>query len=320
MKQVSLVIPCFNESTSLPELFDRLEDQLPVLASQSQVQFTLIFVDDGSDDQTVTLLSEAELSFSYELVCLSRNFGKEAALSAGLDFAKGDAVILMDADLQHPIERISEMLALWNQGYEVVYTYKRDREQEGRFSQLFSRLFYAVVNYGSRVEMPENAGDFRLLDRKAVDAICALPENQRFMKGLYAWVGFKQKGIAIDIAERAGDAPSRFGSVRLAALAIDGITSFSIAPIRMMSLIGVGVALLSMVYLAWIVLERIFFETPFSGFSSIAGLISLFGGLQLFTIGLIGEYISKTLLEAKKRPSYIVSRHLTFGSEPKADV
>jgi glycosyltransferase involved in cell wall biosynthesis len=312
MEQISIVIPCFNEAKGIDSLVKALNGELKLLERSNAVTFDLIFVDDGSRDGTFDQLRQSQLHFDYQLVSLSRNFGKEAALTAGLEFVNSDAAILFDADLQHPISLIEQMINHWRSGQEVIYTYKQDRSDESVKRQLMAKAFYALVNFGSRVEIPMNAGDFRLLDRKVIDAILKLPESQRFMKGLYAWVGFKQFGIPMEIDERADGEASKFSSLKLIGLALDGITSFSIAPIRMMSLVGMGAAGLSMLYMLWILFEWFFLETPFSGFASIAVLISFFGGLQLLTIGLIGEYVSKTLIESKNRPAYLVSSHEVF--------
>lgn len=312
MQSISLVIPCYNESRGIDALVSALNGDLKSLEQSNDVQFDLVFVDDGSHDGTFDQLRQSEINFDYQLVSLSRNFGKEAALTAGLEYVNSDAAILFDADLQHPISLIEHMIQHWRSGQEVVYTYKQDRSDESAKRQLLAKAFYGVVNFGSRVEIPMNAGDFRLLDRKVIDAILKLPESQRFMKGLYAWVGFKQFGIPMEIDERADGEASKFSSLKLIGLALDGITSFSIAPIRMMSLVGMGAAGLSVLYMFWILFVWFFLETPFSGFASIAVLISFFGGLQLLTIGLIGEYVSKTLIESKNRPAFLVSSHEVF--------
>ena len=312
MQTISLVIPCYNESLGIASLVNALNGALKPLEQSSDVQFDLVFVDDGSRDDSFKQLRQSEIHFDYQLISLSRNFGKEAALTAGLEYVKSDAAILFDADLQHPISLIEQMVHHWRSGQEVVYTYKQDRSDESLKRQALAKAFYGLVNFGSRVEIPMNAGDFRLLDRKVIDAILKMPESQRFMKGLYAWVGFKQFGIPMEIDERADGEASKFSSLKLIGLALDGITSFSIAPIRMMSLVGMGAAGFSLLYMLWILFEWLFLETPFSGFASIAVLISFFGGLQLLTIGLIGEYVSKTLIESKNRPAYLVSSHEVF--------
>ena len=312
MQFISLVIPCYNESLGINALVSAFNGDLKALEQANEVRFDLVFVDDGSRDGTFDQLRQSEINFDYQLVSLSRNFGKEAALTAGLEYVKSDAAILFDADLQHPISLIAQMIHQWRSGHEVVYTFKQDRSDESLKRQVLARAFYGLVNFGSRVEIPMNAGDFRLLDRKVIDAILKLPESQRFMKGLYAWVGFRQFGIPMEIDERADGEASKFSSLKLVGLALDGITSFSIAPIRVMSFVGMGAAGLSMLYMLWILFEWFFLETPFSGFASIAVLISFFGGLQLLTIGLIGEYVSKTLIESKNRPAFLVSSHEKF--------
>lgn len=306
MDRISLVLPCFNEEKGVQALADRLGRVLQGVADRFGVEFDLVFVDDGSVDATVPMLRELEPPWPAQIIVLSRNFGKEAALTAGLDVAEGDAVIFMDSDLQHPPEKVEELIARWRDGFEVVYFYKRNRIEEGLSRRIFARLFYWLVNFGSRVSIPENAGDFRLMDRKVVHALRALPERARFLKGLYSWIGYRQVGIPYDAAGRHDGGKSRFSPIRIFSLAMDGLTSFSIAPIRMISIFGLLISLMSAVYLTWIVAERLILGSPFSGFASIVVLVVFFGGMQLLCLGILGEYIGKTLVEAKRRPTYIV--------------
>lgn len=306
MSLISLVLPCYNEASTLSNLSERLNKVLPEIATNLDVSFELIFVDDGSKDATDEGLKSLAFRWPARLLVLSRNFGKEAALTAGLDAAQGDAVIFMDADLQHPPERISDLITTWRQDHDVVYFYKRDRVGEGQGRSRGARLFYWLINLGTRTPIPQNAGDFRLLDRTVVDALRRLPERERFLKGLYAWVGFRQTGLPFDIDERQGDGVSSFTSFRLFELALDGLTSFTVAPIRLISLFGIFVSTLSLFYLLWILGEWIFFGSPFAGFASIVVLVVFFGGMQLLCLGLIGEYVGKALLESKQRPTYLL--------------
>lgn len=305
-RSVTIVIPCYNETAVVGPLAARLEAALPAMMEEFDIRFSLLFVDDGSRDATIETLDKTVFSVPAELIGFSRNFGKEAALTAGLEFAEGDAVILMDADLQHPPEKMAELIRGWRDGYDVVYFYKQDRKGEGAGRGTFARFFYTLINLGSRVEVPPNAGDFRLLDRTVVDALRRLPERQRFMKGLYAWVGFRQKGLPFVIPERHDGGASRFSPVRMLDLALDGLTSFSVAPIRLISMFGIAVSALSFLYMVWIILERLFFGGPFSGFASLAVMLAFFGGVQLLCIGLVGEYVGHALLESKARPTFIV--------------
>lgn len=312
MTSITILIPCYNEAKGIPALAKALNAELPKIESAFDVDFSLLFVDDGSRDDTVAVLKSTDFDAPSRLIKLSRNFGKEAALSAGLDAQWSDAVIMMDADLQHPISLIPEMIRNWRQGFDVVYAFKGNRDQEPLATRILSKVFYRLVNYGSRTELPKNAGDFRLLDRRVVEAIGKLPEAQRFMKGLYAWVGFRQVGIPMKIAERASGRTS-FSPIRLMGLAVDGLTSFSIAPIRMMSIAGLLIATFSFLYASWIVIERLFFEAPFNGFASLAVLISFFGGTMVLGLGIVGEYVAKALLEAKRRPVYLVAEEIELN-------
>lgn len=302
-RTVSIVIPCYNEAHAIEPLAGRLAAVLPGIAAAEDVAFRLIFVDDGSRDGTIEALGRAVFPCPAERLVLSRNFGNEAAMTAGLEAAGGDAVVLMDADRQHPPERLADLIGHWKAGHDVVYFYKGDRRDEGLGRSLFARAFYWTLNQGSRVRIPENAGDFRLMDRAVVEALCRLPERERFMKGLYAWVGFRQLGLPINFPEeRAGGGGSRFSVLRMTELVLDGITSFTIAPIRAISLFGIAVAALSFLYMIWIVTERLILGGPFSGFASLAVMLAFFGGVQLLCIGLVGEYVGRALLEATGGP------------------
>jgi glycosyltransferase involved in cell wall biosynthesis len=286
---------------------DRLSAILPELASQFEVTFEIIFVDDGSRDGTVAEIKKVCFQYPSRLIVLSRNFGKEVALSAGIDAASGDAVILMDADLQHPPERIGQLLEGWRKNLDVVYFYKSSRRGEGLGRNASARLFYSLINFGTRIEIPADAGDFRLLSRRAVDALKQMPERERFMKGMYAWLGLAQLGIPFEVETHRTDGASRFRPIHMFGLAIDGLTSFSTAPIRLISFAGFVICLISILYLFWIIIERIVLGSPFSGFASIVALVVFFGGMQLVCLGIIGEYVGKALLEAKQRPLYVVT-------------
>ncbi|WP_226629908.1 glycosyltransferase family 2 protein [Alloyangia pacifica] len=313
MERITLILPCYNEAAGLGALAERLSQVLPGIAQSARVAFELVFIDDGSRDSTCAILQELCFAWPSRLLVLSRNFGKEAALTAGMDAATGDAVIFMDADLQHPPELIEPLIENWRQGHEVVYFYKSSRQGEGSGRRGGARLFYWLINFGTRFDISTNAGDFRLLDRKVVDSLRRLPERERFLKGLYAWVGYDQIGLPYEVAERHDGGPTRFTSARLFGLAIDGLTSFSVAPIRLISLFGFSVCALSFLYLIWIIGERLIVGSPFSGFATIVVLVVFFGGVQLVCLGIIGEYVGKALLEAKQRPTYIVKEQVELA-------
>lgn len=317
MDRIDVIMPMYNEEAVLPDLFARLNVVLPEIEAELGVRFSMIFVDDGSRDATVTLAQELPLNIPARMIQLSRNFGKEAALTAGLDAAEGDATVVMDADLQHPLELLRQMVLEWRAGAEVVFTYKKERRPEGLAKLLLARVFYRMVNAESRFSIPMDAQDFRLLDRRVVEALRRLPESQRMMRGLFAWVGFRQVAIPLDSPARVSGL-SKFSALRLLGLAIDGVTSFTIAPIRYLTLFGLFTAFMSFVYLFYVIIERLIFGSPFSGFASIVVLITFFGGLNLIGLGVIGEYVGKAVIEAKARPVYIVSREIALGSDSDA--
>ena len=315
MDTIAILIPVFNEEKTIVELTNELEEACVLISNIHKVNFRIIFVDDGSNDRSVEKIFQLkDHPLPVQLISLSRNFGKESAISAGLEAGKDDsAILIMDADLQHPPALIQELInAYTNENVDMVYAYKQSRKTEGVFSRLMSKIFYSLINTNSRFYIPKDAGDFRILSNKVVKSILNLPENERFMKGLYAWVGFKVKGVPYSPKKRAHGV-SFFSIWKLLFLAIDGITSFSIAPLRMMSMFGLGIAILSTLYFLFIIFERLFLNTSIPGLASIFVLVSFFGGVQLICLGIIGEYIGKILLEAKKRPSYVVDKDVEIS-------
>ena len=307
-RRVTIVSPVFNEEAILPSFIAELESCLPVLESRWNVRFDLLFVDDGSRDGSFAFLAAGPSKrFALRAIRLSRNFGKEAALSAGIDRAgDADAIILMDCDLQHPPALIDTMLAHWLEGgHDVAYTVKTSRKGEGFGKSQLASLFYWLVNSGNRFEIPREAEDFRLLSARAVAALRAMPERERLMKGLYGWIGFRQIAIPFDKPPRAGGVTG-FPPLRLVLLAIDGITAFTIAPLRMMAILGVFISTLSFLYGMIIIVEKFVMGIPVPGLASTLVMISFFGGVQLLCIGLIGEYVGRTLIETKHRPLYLV--------------
>ena len=315
MDTIAILIPVFNEEKSIVELTNELEKACVLISNTHKVNFRIIFVDDGSSDSSVErIIQLKDHQLPIQLISLSRNFGKEAAISAGLEAGKDDsAILIMDADLQHPPALIQKLIGEYmNKNVDMVYAFKQSRKTEGLLSGLMSKIFYNLINTNSRFDIPKDAGDFRILSKKVVRSILNLPENERFMKGLYAWVGFKVKGVPYSPKKRAHGV-SFFSIWKLLFLAIDGITSFSIAPLRMMSMFGLGIAILSTLYFLFIIFERLFLNTSIPGLASIFVLVSFFGGVQLICLGIIGEYIGKILLEAKKRPSYVVDKDVEIS-------
>ena len=315
MDTIAILIPVFNEEKSIVELTNELEKACVLISNTHMVNFRIIFVYDGSSDSSVErIIQLKDHQLPIQLISLSRNFGKEAAISAGLEAGKDDsATLIMDADLQHPPALIQKLVGEYmNKNVDMVYAFKQSRKTEGLLSRLMSKIFYNLINTNSRFDIPKDAGDFRILSKKVVRSILNLPENERFMKGLYAWVGFKVKGVPYSPKKRAHGV-SFFSIWKLLFLAIDGITSFSIAPLRMMSMFGLGIAILSTLYFLFIIFERLFLNTSIPGLASIFVLVSFFGGVQLICLGIIGEYIGKILLEAKKRPSYVVDKDVEIS-------
>ena len=236
----------------------------------------------------------------------SRNFGKEIALTAGLENCSGEVAILMDADFQHPIEILPQFLKQWSEGYDMVYGVRKNRDHESRLKRNFARLFYWIMAKITRIDIPNNAGDFRLLDRKVIDTLNSFNERTRFMKGLYAWVGFKKIAVPFEVHERTAG-KSSWGLVKLTELAITGITSFSNIPLRVWGFVGFIISLLSLIYAIYIVTMTLMYGTDLPGFPTLAAAILFFGGVQLLSIGILGEYIARIFTEVKQRPMYVIA-------------
>jgi glycosyltransferase involved in cell wall biosynthesis len=309
-RSISCVIPCYNEGANLRHLLPRLEDILWATG----LRWEIIVVDDGSTDDTAAVAQAwCELP-GFRCVSLSRNFGKEAALTAGLAAATGDAVVLLDGDMQHAPELIHTMVAQWNAGAEVVYAVRQARGDESRFKQLGSKLFYRLLDTSDRFAVPKDAGDFRLMDRKVVDALMGLKERSRFMKGLYAWVGFRAVAMPYTPAPRA-EGTSTFNARRLVRLAIDGLTAFTTWPLRMVSVLGLLFALPAFAYGTYVTVEHLLFGNPVSGWTTIVVSLMFFIGVQMISTGIVGEYIARIYEEVKERPLYVVSREHGVGLE-----
>ncbi len=307
--RLSCVVPCWNEAANLAQLLPLLRDILAGLVSEWEI----VLVDDGSTDATTARLTEwIAAEARLRALQLSRNFGKEAALSAGLQAARGDVVVLLDADLQHPPALIPTLLSHWRRGADVVYAVRSHRQDESAVKRWGARWFYRLVNAADRFELPADAGDFRLMDRAAVDALLALPERNRFMKGLYAWVGFDAVAVPYDPPPRASGRSS-FRLRQLVGLALDGMTSFTTWPLRAVSIGGFSIALLAFVYGAYETVNYLLFGNDVSGWTTIVVGMMFFLGVQLIALGVIGEYIGRIFEEVKGRPLYIVKRDLGQG-------
>lgn len=306
--RLSCIVPCWNEAANLAQLIPLLRTLLAELADESE----LILVDDGSTDGSAALLAGWASEAGVRVLEFSRNFGKEAALTAGLQAAAGDVMVMLDADLQHPPELIATMLDHWRRGADVVYAVRENRDDESAFKRVGARWFYRLMNAADRFEVPPGGGDFRLLDRAAVDALLALPERNRFMKGLYAWVGFDAVAIPYTPKARAHGTTS-FKPLQLIRLSIDGLTAFTTWPLRAVSVTGLVLALLAFGYGLFLVLSYLIYGNEVSGWTTIVVSLLLFLGVQLVSIGILGEYIGRIFEEVKARPLYIVKRERGQG-------
>ena len=303
MKQISILIPVFNEEASLKHLFERLER---LITANARFAWEVLLVNDGSTDNTLMLLTqmhEKDIRFNY--LDLSRNYGKEVAMLAGFDYVTGDCMIIMDADLQHPPELIPEMVKYWEEGYDDVYGRRREREGESFFRKKTSRLFYGFLQKLTRVEIQQDTGDFRLLDKTCINALRSMRESQRYTKGMYSWIGFNKKEILFDQHARYAGS-SKWNYFKLSDLAIEGITSFSISPLRISSFIGVLVSISAFIYMIYVFIQALLVGDPVKGYPTMMVVILFLGGFQLLSMGIIGEYLGRIFLETKNRPPYFV--------------
>ena len=313
-KLLSIVAPAYNEAENIDEFYSRILESTKDL----NLDIEIIYVNDGSLDKTIDVIyKQKENNDHITAIDLSRNFGKEIALTAGLDYSSGDAVVVIDTDLQDPPELIPKLVENWNDGYDVVNAKRIKREGESSLKKITSYIYYRVLFRLSDISIPKDIGDFRLLDRKALDALLKLREKHRYMKGLFVWVGFKQKEIEYE-REARFKGKTKLNLLSLFNLAFDGLTSFSIMPLRLASIIGFLSAVTRFLYGATIVIKTIFFHEPVAGFTSLVVLITFFGGIQLLSIGIIGEYIGRIFNETKNRPLYIVKniKHSIFLNKP----
>ena len=301
-KILSIVSPVYNEAENLGEFYSRVINATDNL----NLEIEIIYINDGSQDSTIDIITkQRQIDNRITIIDLSRNFGKEIALTAGLDYSSGDAVIVIDADLQDPPELIPKLVEKWREGYDVVNAKRIKRKGESLLKKVMSYIYYRLLFYLSDINVPKDTGDFRLLNKNALDALLKLREKHRYMKGLFVWVGFKQKEIEYE-REARFKGKTKWGFFSLFNLAFDGLTSFSIMPLRLASTIGFLSALIGFFYGAVIVFKTLFFHEPVAGFTSLVVLVTFFGGIQLLSIGIIGEYIGRIFNETKNRPLYVV--------------
>lgn len=313
MKCISVLIPAYNEEPVLEKLFTRLAN----LANEVKgYDFEFLFVNDGSKDNTLGIIKDfAEKDDRVSFINLSRNFGKEIGMIAGLDYVQGDATVIIDADLQDPPELIPEMIKLWEEGYDDVYAKRRSREGESWLKKYTSKMYYRTLQKITHIPIQEDTGDFRLLDRRVVEAIRQFRDTQRNAKAIFSWVGFHKKEILYDRDERAAGM-TKWSYPKLINLAIDGITSFTTAPLRISTYVGAGVSVLAFIYLLFLVVRTLFFGTDLAGYPSMMAVILFLGGVQLLFLGIIGEYVGRIFNETKQRPLYLIEEYHN-GKTPK---
>lgn len=311
-RKLSVVVPGLNEERGIPALIARLRPVLDGLG----LEWEILFVDDGSTDGTLALLRQLHgQDPRIKALSLSRNFGKEIAAAAGLSYVTGDAAVLMDADLQHPPELIKEFVARWNDGFDVVYGQRLDRDADSTMHRLSARVFYAAFQKLSGTSLPPGAGDFRLLDRKAIDAMNRMHERVRFNKGLYAWMGFRSVGVPFQVPPRSSGS-SRWRPRQLLRFALDGITTFTTIPLRVWSYLGLIVSLFAFLYAVVMLLEALIYGVSVPGFPTLIISVLFFAGVQLISLGVIGEYLGRVYEEVKGRPLFLVAEELGLERRP----
>ncbi|MDR0789285.1 MAG: glycosyltransferase family 2 protein [Bacteroidales bacterium] len=302
-KKVSILIPAYNEEKVLHLLYLRLKT---LINSLPQYDWELMFVNDGSRDNTLAVLySLRKEDPRVNIIDLSRNYGKEIAMLAGFDYVSGDCAIIIDADLQDPPELITQMLQYWEEGYDDVYAKRRSRKGESFIKKRTSAWFYKILQHTTKITIQLDTGDFRLLDRSCIEALRQIRESSRYTKGMFSWIGYKKKEILYDRDPRAAG-ETKWNYLKLLSLAVEGITSFTTAPLRISTFIGVLVSLSSFVYMIFILIDTVFNGNPVAGYTSTVVIVLFLGGVQLLSLGLLGEYISRIFVETKQRPPYFI--------------
>ncbi len=305
-KLITILVPAYNEQEVLPMLYERLTNLINTLPNYN---FEILFVNDGSKDKTLDII--INLRKKDNRICyvnLSRNFGKETAMIAGLDYSKGDAVVIIDADLQDPPELITEMIKYWEEGYDDVYAKRRSRKGESFLKKFTSKMYYRVLQKFTKIDIGKDAGDFRLLDRRCVEALKKMRESQRYTKGLYSWIGYRKKEILFDRDPRAAG-KTKWNYKKLINLSIDGITSFTTAPLRWATFFGVAISFIGFIYMIYTIVKTIVQGIDVPGYASTMVVILFLGGIQLVFLGVIGEYLGRAFYETKSRPLYFIDRY-----------
>lgn len=311
-KKVSVIVPVYNEEVSLPVFHDTLSE---VIQSMDQYDWEVLYVNDGSIDKTQSIIEEiSRKDENVAYIELSRNFGKENAMLAGFDYMRGDCAIIIDADLQDPPVLIKEMLNYWEEGYEDIYAKRRSRGKESWLRRRFSMAFYNILDRSTNFNILKNVGDFRLLDRKCIEALRKLRESERYTKGLFCWIGFKKKEILFDRGDRQYGR-SHWSFLSLTGLAVEGITSFTTMPLRLATLVGLITGFGAIIYMIWTLIKVITWGDPVAGFPTLISVILFLGSIQLICIGILGEYIARIFNESKRRPNYLVSNYYKSEQE-----
>ena len=303
MKKVSILIPFYNEQEVLPSLFERLQS---LIDSNDNYQWEVMLINDGSTDNSLCLVKQMRLRDKrFRYIDLSRNFGKETAMLAGFDNVTGDCMVIMDADLQHPPEVIPQMLKLWEEGYDDIYGKRNNRGKEPWLRRKLSLLYYKLLQKTTNVSILQNVGDFRLLDRICIDALRSMRESQRYTKGMFQWIGFKKKEFTFDQDDRvAGN--TKWSYIKLLNLAIEGITSYTTSPLKIATVMGLIVSVCAFIYMLFVLIKAIAVGDPVAGYPTIMVVMLFLGGVQLLSLGIIGEYIGRIFNETKNRPAYFV--------------
>ncbi len=306
MKKISILIPAYNEEAVLDTLYTRLGR---LTNDIKEYDFEFLFVNDGSKDKTLSIIKDfAEIDMRVSYINLSRNFGKEIAMIAGLDHVTGDATVVIDADLQDPPELIPKMIELWEEGYDDVFAKREHREGESWFKKFTSKMYYKTLQKATHIPIQEDTGDFRLLDRRVVEALKEFRETQRNGKAIFSWVGFHKKEILYSRNARAAG-ETKWSYPKLINLAIDGITSFTTAPLRISTFVGVAISFFTFIYLVILIIQTLFYGNDVAGYPSLMAVILFLGGIQLLSIGIIGEYVGRIFNETKKRPLYLIEEY-----------